>query len=235
MILSNIKKILKKNTINILIPSLIIAMMVIGSCATVPRVSLQGHTISTSTGLKSTWDHRTLGMPIEYFFISGRLANWTIDPMECAISRIDGLVSPLWRVQKLSILQQRLRIQDLGYYLRQEQMLRRCLQTKWYLYPRITHSFSNQYRTEWNVPKQNYRTRYRQGGSREIPLKPRVPRRIPKQDWIRLSTGRTPVTTPTMERSSNYLSTMNRVNGRGRTTSSITGGLQKRVSGSDPK
>ncbi len=235
MILNNIKKILKKNTINILIPSLIIVMMVIGSCATGFRVSLQDHTISTSTGLKLMSDHRILDMPIEYFFISGKLANWTIDPMECAISRIDGLVSPLWRVQKLSILQQQLRIQDLGYYLRQEQMLKRCLQTRWYLYPRITHSFSNRYRTEWNVPKQNYRTRYRQEGSRGTPSKPRVPRKIPKQDWIRLSTGRTPVTIPTMGKSSNYLSTMNRVNGRGRTTSSITGGLQKRVLGSDPK
>ena len=229
MILNNIKKILKKNTISILILSLIIVPMVIGSCATGYRLSLQGHTISTSTGLRSTWDPLILDRQIDYSFIFGRPVNWIIDPMECATSRIDGLVSPLWRVQKWSTLQPLQRIQGLEYYQRQELMRRRCLQTRWYLYPRITRSFSNQYRTVWNVPKRNYPIRSRQEGSREIPLEPREPRRIHQPDWIQRSTGRIPVTTPMMGRSYNSSSMMNRVNGKGRTTSSITGGLQKRV------
>ena len=229
MILSNIKKILKKNTISILIPSLIIVTMVIGSCATGYQLSLQGHTISTSTGLRSMWDPLILDRQIDYSFIFGRPVNWIIDPMECATSRIDGLVSPLWRVQKWSTLQPLQRIQGLAFYQRQGLMLKRCLQTRWYPYPRIIRSFSSQYRTVWNAPKQNYPIRSRQEGLRETPSEPREPRRIYQPDWIRRSTGRTPVTTPMMGRSFNSSSMMNRVNGKGRTTSLITGELQKRV------
>ena len=229
MILSNIKKILKKNTISILIPSLIIVMMGIGSCATGYQLSLQGHTISTSTGLRSMWDPLILDRQIDYSFIFGRPVNWIIDPMECATSRIDGLVSPLWRVQKWSTLQPLQRIQGLAFYQRQELMLKRCLQTRWYPYPRIIRSFSNQYRTVWNVPKRNYPTRSRQEGLREIPLEPREPRRIYQPDWIQRSTGRTPVITPMMGRNYNSSYMTNQANGRGRTTSSITGELQKRV------
>ena len=111
MILNLIKKTLKKNTISILILSLIIVPMVIGSCATGYRLSLQGHTISTSTGLRSMWDPLILDRQIDYSFIFGRPVNWIIDPMVCATSRIDGLVSPLWRVRKWSILQQQPKIQ----------------------------------------------------------------------------------------------------------------------------
>ena len=60
--------------------------------------------------------------------------------------------------------------------------------------------------------------------SLEQPSRPK-PRRY--QGLIRQSTGKTPVTTPTMVRSLNSSSTMNRVNGKGRTTSSTTGGLRK--------
>ena len=232
MILNSTKKILKKNTISILTLSLIIGMMVIGSCATEYRLSLQGHTIYTSTGLRSTWDHQILDKQIDYFFISGKPVNWIIDPMECATSKIDGLVSPLWRVQKLSILQPLQKIQGLEYYQRQELMRRRCLQTRWYLYPRTIRSFSNQYRMVWNVPRLSYPTRSRQEGLREIPLEPREPKRIRRPDWIQRLTGRTPVIIPTTGKNYNSSSMMNRVNGRDRTTSSITGGLQKRVSAS---
>ena len=230
MISSNIKKFLKKNTIGTLMLSLIIVMMVIGSCATEYRLSLQGHTTSTSTGLKSTWDPPTLDMPIDYFFISGRRANWIIDHTECATSRIDGLGLASWRVQKWSILQRQLKIHDLEFYLKRDLMLKRCLQTRWYPYLPITHSFSNLYRMGWNVQRQNYPIRFRQEGLQEIRLKPRGPRRMHQQDWTQRSTGRTRVIIPTMGRNYNSSSMMNRGNGRGQTTSSITGGLQKRVS-----
>ena len=230
MILNNTKKILKKNTKSTLILSLIIVPMVIGSCATGYQLSLQGHTISTSTGLRSMWDPQILDRQIDYSFIFGRPVNWIIDPMECVTSRIDGLASPLWRVQKWSTLQPLQRIQGLAFYQRQELMLKRCLQTRWYPYPRIIRSFSNRYRTVWNAPRRNYPTRSRREGLREIPLEPQEPRRIHQPDWIQRSTGRIPATTPTMGRNYNSSSMMNRVNGRGRTTSSITGESQRRVS-----
>jgi len=48
--------------------------MVIGSCATAPRVTLQGHTISTLTGQRLMWEHRTLGRQIEYSITFGKRA-----------------------------------------------------------------------------------------------------------------------------------------------------------------
>jgi len=47
--------------------------------------------------------------------------------------------------------------------------------------------------------------------------------------WTQQSTGRIQETTRMMGRNSDYLSTMNRVNGRNRTTYSTTGGSRKRV------
>ena len=106
MILKHKGKIQKKNIINILMMSLIIVLMVIGSCATAPHVTLQDRTMYISTGLRSTWVHPTFDMRTGYFSTFGRHARPIIDVMGCATLRIDGLVSPLWRLQKLSTLQQ---------------------------------------------------------------------------------------------------------------------------------
>ena len=70
----------------------------------------------------------------------------------------------------------------------------------------------------------------------EIPFKkPKWKEREWEKVWTQPSIGRIPGTTRMMGRSYNSSSMMNRVNGKGPTTSSTTGGSQKRVSGSVQK
>ena len=236
MILKAIQKILKINIINILMMSLIIVLMATGSCATVNRVTLQGHTISTLTGQKLMWDHQILDRQIGYFSTFGRLARLTPDPMECATLRIGDLDLALWPHLSASTRLQLQKTLGLGYYLKLELMLKRCLQTKWYPYPPIILSSSNQSRTVWNAPKRNSRIKYPQDDSHETRYDPPDPfKRKRRMEWIPLSTGRTQGTTPMMGRSYNSSSMMNRVNGRGPIISSTTGGSPKRASVSDPK
>ena len=233
MIFKAILRILKTNIIVTSIMSLIVVMMVIGSCATVPRATLQDRTIFISTGLKSMWVPQTFDMRTGYFSTFGRHARLITDVMGCATLRIDGLVSPLWRLQKLSTLQQQLRIQDLGFFLKVEPTLRRCSPIRWSQSQLITRSFLNQYRTVWNVQKRNSRTKYHQGGSRGIRYEPPAPPPLRyRTDWTPQLIGRTRGTIHTTGRNYNSSSTTNRVNGRGRTISSITGELQKRASAS---
>ncbi len=154
------------------------------------------------------------------------------DPMECATLRIDGLDSVLWPHLSVSTRLQLQRTLGLGSYLRLEQMLKKCLQIRLYQYRPIILSSSSPSRMVWNVPKRNSRIKYPQDDSHETRYDPPAPTRgmRPRMDWIQPSTGRIPGTTPMMGRNYNSLSTMNRVNGRGPTTSSTTGGSPKRVS-----
>ena len=156
------RKILKSSTILILKMSLIIVLMVTGSCATMSLVTLQDRTIYTSTGRKLTFEHLILDKPTESFITSGRLARQIEDLTECATLRIDGLGLALWHPQKLLTWQQYPKTLGFESYLRLVQMQRRCSQIRWYQYPLITRSFSNQYRTEWKDQRRNYPTRSRQ-------------------------------------------------------------------------
>ena len=231
MIFNPIQKILKKNTINILMLSLIIVMMGIGSCATVPRTTLQDRTMYISLGQRSTWDHQILGRQTESFTTFGRRARQIGDLMECATSRIDGLGLALWRPQRLLTWQQLPRTLDLVSYLRLEQMQRRCLQTRLYPYQSIIHFSSNPYKTVWNDRRRSFPIRYRQEDLPETPSKRPIVRRNLGRGSIQQSIGRTRETTRMMERNYNSSSTTNRANGRGRTTYSTTGGSQRRASG----
>ena len=130
MIFKAILKILKTNITITLIMSLIIVMMVIGSCATVNRATLQGHTISTSTGQKLMWDHQILDRQIGYFSTFGKLVRLIPDPMECAILRIGDPDLALWPHLSASTRLQLQQTLGLGYYLKLEQMLKRCSQIK---------------------------------------------------------------------------------------------------------
>ena len=236
MILKHKRKIQKKNIINILMMNLIIALMVIGSCATVPHVTLQDRTMYISTGLRSTWAHPTFDMRTGYFSTFGKHARLIADAMGCATLRIDGLVSPLWRHQNVFIRLQLQKTLDLGSYLRVEQTLRRCSRIRWSQSPLITRSFLNLSRMVWNAQRRSSRTRYHQGGSRGIQYEQPAPTPLRyRTDWTPRLIGRTRGTIHTTGRNYNSSSTTNRVNGRGRTTSSITGGLQKRVSASGRK
>ena len=120
--------------------SLVGGLMVIGSCATAPRVTLQGHTISTLTGQKSTWDHRTLDRQTEFFTISGKRARLIQEVMECATSRTDGLVSPSWEARRLFTKLRSPGIPDSEFYLNLEEMQRRCSLIKLYQYQQIIRS-----------------------------------------------------------------------------------------------
>ena len=231
-----LQKTLKKNTILTLIVSLLTGMLVIGSCATVPQTTLQDRTISISLGQKSTWDHLILDRQTGYFTTFGRRVRLINGATECATLRIDDLDLALWRLQRQSTWQLPLRTQDLGSYLRLERMLRRCSQTRLYPFQSTIRFSSNQYRTEWNVPKQNYPTRFLPNDLPEIPLrKPEKKKKNWEKAWIPRSTGRIQGTTRTMGRNYNSSSTTNRVNGRGPTTSSTTGGSRKPASGSVQK
>ena len=217
---------------NTLIKSLIFVLMVTGSCETVSHVTSPAPIIYTSIGQRSMWVHPTLGMQTDYFFISGRHARPIIDVMEWATLRIDGLVSPLWHLQKLSTWQLLPEMRGLGYYQRLEQTRRRCLQIRLSRFPRTTRFFLNQYRTVWRGQRQNYRTRYHREGSQERQYRqpPKPPKRVIRWDLIPPSTGRIQVTIPTTGRNYRSSSMTNRASGRSRTTFSITGGSQKRVS-----
>ena len=227
MISKYFRTILKSSTTIISIMSLVVGLTVIGSCATGPRVTLQGHTISTLTGQKSTWAHQILDRQIKYSTISGRRARLIQEVMACATSRTDGLVFHSWEVQRLFTKLQSPEIPDLEFYRSLEEMRRRCSQIRLYQYLLTTRSSSNQSKTVWRGPRRNYRIRHHKEDSLEIPST-RLPRRL-KKVWTQQSTGRTQGTTRMMGRSSNYSSMTNRVNGRNRTTSSITGGSRKRV------
>ena len=122
MTFNPIPKILKKNTTNILIVSLIIVMMGIGSCATVPRTTLQDRTMFISLGQRSTWEHQILGRQTESFITFGRHARQIRDLMECATLRTDGQALASWHPQRLLTWQQLPRTLDLGSYLK----LSRC-------------------------------------------------------------------------------------------------------------
>jgi len=161
----------------------------------------------------------------EGFWYYNKGINLIVDPTECVILRTGGPGLVSWLHPTQLTRQQYREILGLEYSLSRELTLRRCSRIRLYPYRLITHSFSNRYRTGWNVPKQNYRTKSHLNVSRAIRSKRQT--KIYKRDWIRPSTGRIPETTRTTERNSNYSSTMNRVNGRDRTTSSTTGGSRK--------
>ena len=229
------RKILKSSTILILKMSLITALMATGSCATMSLVTLQDRTIYTSTGRKLTLEHLILDKPTESFITSGRLARQIEDLTECATLRIDGLGLALWHPQKLLTWQQYPKTLGLESYLRLVQMQRRCSQIRWYQYPLITRSFSNQYRTEWKDQRRNYPTRSRQEDLRGIQSRRVIIRKNTGRGSTQQSTGRTRETTRTMVRNSNSLYMTNRANGNGRTIYSTTGGSRKRASGLEQK
>ena len=217
---------------NILILSLIIVMMGIGSCATVPRTILQDHTIRILPGQRLTWDHPILGKQTEYFTTFGRLARQIEDLTACVTLRTGAPVSALWHPQRLSTWQQYQKILDLGSYLKLVQMQRRCSQIRWYQYQLTTRSFSNQYKTVWKGPKRSYPIRYRQEDLQETPSRRVIVRRNMGRGYrgsTRQSTGRTRATTRTMERNYNSSFTTNPENGRGQTIYSTTGGSRKRA------
>ena len=216
---------LKKNGTSTLTKSLFVVKKAIGSIAKAFLLILLVLSTCTCSGLKLTWGQQIFASQTGYSTYSGRLVNRTVGVTECAILRTDGLDLVSWHHPTQLTRQQFQEMLGLEYSLSLELMLRKCSLIKLYPYQSITPSFLNQYRTEWNVQRQNYHTRYLRKGSRVIQLKKQ--RKTYRRVLTPRSTGRTQGTTPMMERNSSSSSTMNRVNGRDQTTSSTTGGLRK--------
>ena len=180
----------------------------------------------TCSGLKLMSDTQSFANPIEFSSFSGRPVSWMSAHMDCAILRIDDPVFLSWHLQSLYTRPLYHQTPDMVFYRRVALMQRRCLPTRLYRYPLITPFFLDQYRTVWTGPKRNLPTEYRRPN---LPVRNSIRTNVPRNSsgLIPRSIGRTPGTTRTMGRSSNFSPTTNRANGRGRTTSSITGGLQK--------
>ena len=177
------------------------------------------------------WSKIDVGKPTfvkqtDYSTFSGKLVKQINDPMGCVILKTDDLVFPLWLQERQLIWQPYQVTLDLVYYPSLGLMRKRCLPTRWYPYRLITPSFSSRYKMVWTDQRRNLPTEFQhqslQDGTSQVPINPK-----PYKVLTQPSTGRTQVITPMMERNLNSLSTMNQVNGKGRTTSSTTGGLRK--------
>ena len=172
--------------------------------------------------------NQTIGKQTDYSLSFGKLARQIHDPMGCATLRtgVPGFLS--WPLERWSTWQPYQVTPGMVYFQSPVLMQRRCSQTRWFQFQLIIPSFSSPSRTEWTVQRPSLPTVSQPVSSpvENLPLPPTKPNRN-YRDLTRPSIGRTPVTTPTMERSSNSSYMMNRGNGRGRTTSSTTGGLRK--------
>ena len=109
----------------------------------------------TCSGPKLMLGTQSFGNLIGYSTYSGKLVRLTIDVLECATSKIDGLDLALCRHQKLLTKAQSLQIQGTVYYQSLEQMRKKCLQTKLFQYQPTIHSSLNLYKMGWTNQKQN--------------------------------------------------------------------------------
>ena len=180
----------------------------------------------TCSGPKLMLGNQTLGNQIDYSTYFGRHAKQMPGLMECVILKTVGQDSHLCPQLSRSTLLQYPRIHGSAYCPNLVPMLKRCSQIRWYQFPLTIPSFSNRSRTVWIGQRPSSRTGYPRQNS---PVESLTPiRRYKKLPVLTPpSTGRIPVTTPTMGKNLNSSSTMNRGNGKGRTTSSTTGGSQK--------
>ena len=209
----------------ILTKSLLGVKKVSGTITKASLLTLLVLTTCTCSGLRLTWGTQTLESQTDYSIYSGRLARQIQDATDCATLRIDAQASLSWLHRTPLTRQQYHEMQGLVSLVNQELMRKRCSPIRWYPSQSTIRSFSNQYRMGWSGQRRSSRINYRQKDLPETRL--RKPVRNYRTVSTPRSTGRTQGTTRTMERNSSSLSTMNRVNGRDRTTSSTTGVSQK--------
>ena len=170
--------------------------------------------------------NQTLESQIDYSSFSGKLVKQIHAPMGCVTLRtgVPGFLS--WPQERWLTWQPYQVTLGMVYYPSLDLMLRPCSQIRWYPYRLITPSFSSRYRTVWTGPRQNSPTVSPQVSSPVVNLPPTKPRPNYRVS-TRPSIGKIPVTTPTMGRNSNFSFMTSPVSGKGRTTSSTTGGLRK--------
>ena len=182
--------------------------------------------ICTCSGPKLMLGNQTFEKQIDYSLYSGRHARPISGLMECVILKTVDQGFPLCPRLRPSILQLYPRIHGTEYCPNRVPMLNRCSQIRLSQYRLITHFSSNQYRTEWTGQKPNS---HRESPPQSLHVRNLTQTKRSKRSQVLIpqSTGRIQATTRTMVRNSNSSSTTNRVNGKGRTTSSTTGGLRK--------
>ena len=180
----------------------------------------------TCNGVKLTSGNQTFVKPIEYSTSFGKPARRTSDVMECVTLRIDDQGSLSWHRVRWSTWQLYPVIPGMVSCPSPVLTLRRCLQTKSCPYPSTTPSSSSQSKTVWTDPKQKLRSESQRQNLPDGVSQVQTSQKIYKA-WTQPSIGRTPVTTPTMGRNSNFSYTTNQGNGRGQTISSTTGGSRK--------
>ena len=185
----------------------------------------------TCSGLRLTSGHQTLGSQIDYSLFSGKLVRQIHDPMGCVTLRIGGPGFLSWPQERWLTWQPYQVTPGMVYYPSLDLMPRRCSQIRWYPYQLITPSFSSRPRTEWTVQRPSLPTVSQPPNLPDVPSPPppmpMKPYRTNSRDLTPPSTGKIPVTTPTMGRNSNSSFMMNRGSGKSPTTSSTTGGLRK--------
>ena len=184
----------------------------------------------TCSGLRLTSGHQTLESQIDYSLFSGKLVRQIHDPMGCVTLRtgVPGFLS--WPQERWLTWQPYQVTPGMVYYPSPVLMQRRCSQIRWYPYQLITPSFSSRPRTEWTVQRPSLPTVSQPPSLPDVPSPPPPPMKPYRTNYRDLtppSTGRIPVTTPTMGRSSNSSFMMNRGSGKSPTTSSTTGGLRR--------
>ena len=183
----------------------------------------------TCSGVKLTLGHQTLENQIDYSLFSGKLVRQIHDPMGCVTLRIGGPGFLSWPQERWLTWQPYQVTVGMVYYPSPVLMQRRCSQIRWYPYQLITPSFSNRPRTEWTVQRPSLPIVSPPPNTPDVssPPPPTKPLRI-YRDWTPPSTGKIPVTTPTMGRNSNSSFMMNRGSGKNPTTSSTTGASPRR-------
>ena len=199
---------------------------VIGSIIKAWTLTLLVLTLCTCSGPRLTLGNLTLENQTDYSSYSGKLVKPTEDVMVCVILRTDVRVFRSWGQGRQLTSQPYQAMHGLEYCPNLGPMRRKCSPIRLYPYLLTTHSFSNQYKTEWTVPRQNSHTEYPHPNSHDADSI-RMTRRNRSQVSIPPLTGRTQGTMRTMGRNLNSSSTMRAVNGKGRTTSSTTGGSRK--------
>ena len=230
MIGDNIQRILKQNGMITSIMNLPVGRKVFGFITKTFLLTLVVLITCTCSGLRLTSGHQTFGSQIDYSSFSGKLVRLTYDPMECVTLRTGVLGFHSWHRERWLTWQLYPATHDMAFYQSLGLMPRRCLPIRWYPYQLTTPSFSNRPRTEWTVQRPNLPTVSPQPSTPVVNLPPRPqtkPYRTNSRVWTPQSTGRTREITPTMGRNLNSSSMMNRGSGKGRTTSSTTGGLRK--------
>ena len=144
---------------------------VFGSIIRIWLLTLLVLIICTCSGPRLTLVSQTLESRTDYSSYSGKLVKQTHDLTECVILKTDVPDFLLCLQQKPLIWRQLRQMHGMVSCLSLAPMLRKCSQTKLYLYQSTTRSFLNQYKTVWTGQRQNLRIEYPRQNIQEENLK----------------------------------------------------------------